>query len=123
MSLNPGTPEFQSIGPNPPQGPVSQWERIYDLPMDLTIELGSTHLRLSALAQLNAGHTIVLDQLVGEPVNCRLNGVLVARGEIGVQGDQYTVQIQEVLTQARPQEGHWNDEGIDHDDEDGGTAE
>jgi len=123
MSLDTGVPEFQPVSSNPPKGPVSQWERIYDLPMDLTIELGSTHLRLSALAQLNAGHTIVLDQLVGEPVNCRLNGVLVARGEIGVQGDQYTVQIQEVLTQARPREGHWNEDGIDHDDSDGGAVE
>jgi flagellar motor switch protein FliN/FliY len=101
MALNspPQSPEFQPVDPQPPTGTVFHWERIHDLPMDLTVELGSTQIPLQAIAQLAPGHTIVLDQLVGEWVDCRLNGVLVARAEIGVQGDQYTIQIQEVLTQ------------------------
>ena len=111
-----GIPEFQPLTPSGTRKTAPRWERIHDLPMDLTIELGTSRIPLSDLAHLDAGHTIVLDQLVGEPVNCRLNGVLVARGEIGVQGDQYTVQIQEVLTNAPTGEASgWGDRTASED--------
>lgn len=93
------TPAFTPLTEHPPGNEPAQWTRIQDVPLTMTIELGHTTLNLQALAQLGPGHTIVLDQFVGEPVVCRLNGVLVARGEIGVQGDRYTVQIREVITE------------------------
>jgi flagellar motor switch protein FliN/FliY len=46
---------------------------------------------------MGPGHTIELEKQAGEPLDVRVNGRLVARGEAVVVGDRYAIRIVELI--------------------------
>lgn len=63
---------------------------IMDIPIDVQIVLGNSHMHVATLMNLTEGATIALDRKIGEPVDVIVNGRLIGRGEITVLEDDNT---------------------------------
>ncbi len=68
-----------------------------DVSLELTVELGRTRMAIGEIAELGQGSIIELDKLAGEPVDVRVNGVLLAAGEVIVLDDVFGVRITRLL--------------------------
>lgn len=73
---------------------------VLDVPVSLTIELGSCQLPMREVLQLNIGSVVQLDKPADAPVELNVNGKLIARGEVVVIEDRFGVKITEVLGSA-----------------------
>lgn len=69
-----------------------------DVQLDVTIELGRTHMHLEEVLQLQKGAVVPLDKLAGDPVDIFINGRLIARGEVLVLNDNFCVRVAELIT-------------------------
>ena len=67
-----------------------------DLPVTLTVELGSCQLPMRDVLALAAGSIVQLDKLAGTPVELRANRKLVARGEVVLVEDHLGIRITEL---------------------------
>ena len=79
--------------PNPPNLDV-----LLDVPVNLTVELGSCHMPMREVLQLSAGSVVQLDKVADEPVQLSVNRKLVARGEIVVVENHYGIKITEIIS-------------------------
>jgi flagellar motor switch protein FliN/FliY len=70
---------------------------VLDVPVSLTIELGSCQLAMKDVLQLNIGSVVQLDKPADAPVELSVNGKLIARGEVVVVEDRFGVKITEVV--------------------------
>jgi flagellar motor switch protein FliN/FliY len=70
---------------------------VLDVPVSLTIELGSCQLPMREVLQLDAGSVVQLDKPADAPVELSVNGKLIARGEVVVIEDRFGVKITEVI--------------------------
>ena len=66
---------------------------VLDVPVSLTIELGSCQLPMKEVLQLNVGSVVQLDKPADAPVELTVNGKLIARGEVVVIEDRFGVKI------------------------------
>lgn len=71
--------------------------RVMDLPLEVTVELGRTQLKVKEILDLKIGAVVELDRLAGEPVDLRVNGRLVGKGEVVVVDDSFAVKITQIL--------------------------
>jgi flagellar motor switch protein FliN/FliY len=72
-------------------------EMVLDIPLSLSVELGSTKMLINDLLQLGQGSVIELTKLVGEPLEVLVNKKLIARGEVVVVNEKFGVRITEVI--------------------------
>jgi flagellar motor switch protein FliN/FliY len=75
---------------------------VLDVPVSLTIELGSCQLPMKEVLQLDVGSIVQLDKPADAPVELSVNGKLIARGEVVVIEDRFGVKITEVLGHNAP---------------------
>lgn len=101
-------PEEMTAGP-PPSAVSSAQDAeaatlglMLDLPLDVTVELGRTTMRLGEALALQAGSIIELDRLPGESLDMHVNDRLVARGEVVVVNDALGLRITEIIGQESP---------------------
>lgn len=72
-------------------------DMIMDIPVTLSVELGSTRLSIRELLDLAKGSIVELDGLAGEPMEVLINGYLVAHGEVVVVEDKYGIRITDIV--------------------------
>jgi len=72
-------------------------EMLLDIPIQMSVELGSARMAIHELLQLVEGSIIELDKMAGEPLDIRANNKLVARGEVVVVDDKIGVRITDVV--------------------------
>ncbi len=72
-------------------------EMLLDIPIELSVELGSAHMAIHELLQLVEGSIVELDKLAGEPLDIRANDRLIARGEVVVVDDKIGVRVTDVV--------------------------
>jgi flagellar motor switch protein FliN/FliY len=75
---------------------------VLDVPVSLTIELGSCQLPMKEVLQLGIGSVVQLDKPADAPVELSVNGKLIARGEVVVIEERFGVKITEVIGAAAP---------------------
>ena len=73
-------------------------KKFLDLPLLVEVVVGSTKLTLGEILNLGPGSVVELDNLVEEPVDIKVNGKLVAKGEIVVVEDKFGVKITDIIT-------------------------
>lgn len=71
---------------------------VLDIPVDLSLRVGSTDISIRDLVSLVEGSVVALDQDAGAPMDVLVNGTLIAHGEIVVVDDQYGVRLTDVVT-------------------------
>lgn len=74
---------------------------ILDIPVTITMQVGHAEIPIRNLLQLNQGSVIELDRVAGEPLDVKVNGTLVAHGEVVVVNDRYGIRLTDVIS---PQE-------------------
>jgi flagellar motor switch protein FliN/FliY len=70
---------------------------VLDVPVSLTIELGSCQLPMRDVLQLTVGSVVQLEKSADAPVELSVNGKLIARGEVVVIEDRFGLKITEVI--------------------------
>ncbi|GAB3480943.1 flagellar motor switch protein FliN [Marinomonas epiphytica] len=85
--------------PAVPQGSIgSDLDLIMDIPVNLSMELGSTEIAIRTLMQLTQGSVVELDRFAGEPLDVLVNGTLIAHGEVVVVNDKYGIRLTDVVS-------------------------
>jgi len=77
---------------------TSSRDLVMDIPVSLSVELGQTQLEVRDVLGLGAGSVIELNKLQEEPVDVRINGRLIARGEIVLVRNNLAVKISELIS-------------------------
>ncbi len=75
-------------------------EVVLDIPVTMSMEVGSTEISIRNLLQLNQGSVIELDRLAGEPLDVLVNGTLIAQGEVVVVGEKFGIRVTDVISPA-----------------------
>lgn len=70
---------------------------VMDIPVSLSVELGQTQLEVRDVLNLAAGSIVELNRPQEEPVDIRINGRLIARGEIVLVKNNLAVKISELV--------------------------
>lgn len=70
---------------------------LYDVPLNVTVELGRTKRSVREVLELSQGSIIELDKLAGEPVDIYVNQQRIARGEVVVIEENFGVRVTEII--------------------------
>ncbi len=92
MPLN----ELQNEGTPREVGP--ELDLILDIPVTISMEVGSNSITIRNLLQLNQGSVIELDRLAGEPLDVKVNGTLIAHGEVVVVNEKFGIRMTDVIS-------------------------
>jgi flagellar motor switch protein FliN len=76
----------------------AELERLYDVPVELAVEIGRTEMTIRETLALGPGSIVTLNRLAGEPVDLLVNGKPIARGEVVVLDEEFGLRVTEVLT-------------------------
>lgn len=79
-------------------------DRLSDIPMELSVEIGRTHMTVGETLDLRVGSVVALERLAGEAADLLVNGTAIARGEVVVVDEQYGLRITEILDEQADQE-------------------
>jgi flagellar motor switch protein FliN len=83
---------MSSTSDNPPNLSI-----LLDVPIKLSVELGSCYMSMKDLLQLSLGSVVKLDKVADAPVDIYVNQKLVARGEVVVLDDRFGIKITEII--------------------------
>ena len=78
--------------------PEDQLQVLMDIPLQLSVELGRTKMKIEELLNLGTGSTLVHKNLEGEPLDVLANNTLIARGEVIVENEKYGIRITEIVS-------------------------
>lgn len=78
--------------------PINDINRVLDIPVQLSVELGRTKVPIKHILQLGQGSVVELDALAGEPMDVLVNGYLIAQGEVVVVNDKFGIRLTDVVT-------------------------
>lgn len=71
---------------------------ILDIPVSISMEVGSADISIRNLLQLNQGSVVELDRLAGEPLDVLVNGTLIAHGEVVVVNEKFGIRLTDVIS-------------------------
>lgn len=94
----PAKQEAAPAAPGKDRGEPSEIGRILDIPLQITVQLGSTKMLINDLLQLGQGSVIELSKLVGEPLEVLVNERLVAKGEVVVVNEKFGIRLTEIIS-------------------------
>lgn len=72
-------------------------ELIMSVPIQITVELGKTKKKIKDIAELTVGNIVELNRQAGDQVDVMANGRLIAKGDVVVVDDNYSVRITEII--------------------------
>lgn len=91
-----------SDDPTIAEGPAVSPELIDALTVELTVELGRLTMRLGAIRALQQGEVLSLDRPVGEPLDIRINGRTIAKGEVvATEARRYGIRVTEIVARRK----------------------
>ncbi len=101
LDAEPGTSDI-APAPGPRAGAAANGlELVLDVPVQLSVELGRTKIPIRDVVNIGRGSIIELEGVPGAPLDVRVNGVLVGRGEIVVINEERLgLRFVEVVSQA-----------------------
>ena len=70
---------------------------IKDVPLEVTVELGRTSKSISEILNFAPGTIIELDRIAGEPIDVLVNGKFVAKGEVVVIEESFSVRVTDII--------------------------
>ncbi|MGQ7829955.1 FliM/FliN family flagellar motor switch protein [Altererythrobacter sp. Z27] len=77
--------------------PSTNWAQLVDhVEVVCEVILGTGIISIGRLGQVTAGDIITLDRTPADPVDIRLNGQTIARGEIVTVNDRFAVRVTEI---------------------------
>ena len=94
------TPETEAPQENLLQDIISSpnLDFLLDVPLVIAVELGRRSIPVAELLNLGKGSVLELDKVAGEPLDLRINGRLIARGEAVVVNDKFGVRLTQIVS-------------------------
>jgi len=89
--------KFPPLESKPSVSEPDNIELLFDIPLQLTVELGRTTMSIKEVLALTSGSVIELDKLTGESAELLVNGKLIARGEVVVVDENFGLRITEII--------------------------
>jgi flagellar motor switch protein FliN/FliY len=121
------TIEYEQFEQSPASNGASHGEadlsRLSEIPMELGVEIGRTHMTVGETLSLRVGSVIELERDAGAPADLLVNGTPVARGEVVVIDERYGLRITEILDGQGAEEPHANGAVHESDSADPGEAD
>jgi len=71
---------------------------ILDIPVNISLQIGSSKISIRNLLKLNQGSVVELERLAGEPLDVMVNGTLIAHGEVVVVNEKYGIRLTDVIS-------------------------
>ena len=71
---------------------------IMDVPIEVTVELGRASKKIKEILEFAPGAIVELDKLAGEPIDVLVNGKPVAKGEVVVVDENFSVRITDIVS-------------------------
>jgi flagellar motor switch protein FliN/FliY len=90
--------EFEPLEPRRASSSDRNLDLLLDVPLQVTVELGRTRMRIRDVLSLGIGAVIELERAAGEPVDLYVNDRLFARGEVVVIEENFGVRVTEILS-------------------------
>lgn len=91
---------FGQLGPGAKGEGQKNLDLLLDVEIPIAVEVGRTQMSLEDILQLVPGSVVALDKKAEEPVDLRVNGKLVARGEVVLVDDTYGLRITQIVDAA-----------------------
>ncbi|SMF72638.1 flagellar motor switch protein FliN [Allosphingosinicella indica] len=92
MSTNPETAVAEPVAEG-----GRNFRLLADIPLRLSVEVGSAALRLSELMELSEGGVVELDRQAHELLDIMVNGTLVAKGEVVTVNGRFGIRVVEIV--------------------------
>lgn len=86
------------VGTEPAAG--RNYRLLADVPIRLSVEVGSTSLKLAELLDLAEGSVVELDRQAHELLDIMANGTLIARGEVVTVNGRFGIRVVDVVEAA-----------------------
>jgi flagellar motor switch protein FliN/FliY len=77
--------------------PVINTEVLQNIPVNISVEVGRTKIKIKDLLKLKQGSVLELERLAGEPLDLLVNNTVVAQGEIVLVNERYGVRLTHVV--------------------------
>ena len=90
----------RAAGDNGADALVRDLEFLYEVPLQVSVEVGRARILHKDLLQMGEGYVVELDKMAGEPLDLYVNGRLIARGEAVRIGDKFGIKLTEVVSQS-----------------------
>ncbi|MGW8195899.1 MAG: flagellar motor switch protein FliN [Desulforhopalus sp.] len=71
---------------------------LYDIPLQVSVEIGRSKILLRDLLKMGEGYVIELNKLAGEPLDLYVNSHLIARGEAVMVGEKFGIRLTDVVS-------------------------
>ncbi len=81
---------------NKERGSTENLRVLENIEVKLTVEVGSTEIKIRDLLRLNEGSVVELDRLAGDPLDILANGTTIAKGEVVMVGERFGIRFTEV---------------------------
>jgi flagellar motor switch protein FliN/FliY len=92
------SPDELSAGTAAGDGADINLDLVLDIPVNVSLRVGSTEISIRDLVQLMEGSVVALDRDASEPMDVLVNGTLIAQGEIVVVDDRFGVRLTDVVS-------------------------
>ncbi len=69
-----------------------------DIPLEISVEIGNTELPLEEILRLAPNSIVELDKFINQPVDLKVNGKLVAKGELYTVENNFAIKITSIIT-------------------------
>ncbi|HEX7873707.1 MAG TPA: flagellar motor switch protein FliN [Sphingobium sp.] len=96
MSDMSDAPRLEDLAADLPAG--RNFRMLADIPVRMSVEVGSTQLRLAEIMNLTEGSVVELDRQADELLDIMVNGTLVARGEVVTVNGRYGIRVVEIAS-------------------------
>ena len=74
-----------------------------NVPVTVTVELGSAKMTVKELEALSQGSVIELNLLAGEPLTFLVNGKKIAYGEVVVVNEKFGIRLTDIIGEQEPE--------------------
>jgi len=88
--------EAQTVPETKERGSSENLRVLENIEVKLTVEVGSTEIKIRDLLKLNEGSVVELDRLAGDPLDILANGTTIAKGEVVMVGERFGIRFTEV---------------------------
>jgi len=86
------------LDPQEPDAPLGKLDFILDVPLQITVNLGTTKMLIKELLQLGQGSVVELEKMAGEPMDVLIGDRLIARGEVVVVNEKFGIRLTDIVS-------------------------
>lgn len=90
--------DFQQLKATDRVSGMNNLDFILEVPLHVSVHIGSTRMLIKDLLQLGQGSIIELNKFAGEPMDVFVNDKLIAKGEVVVVNDKFGIRLTDILS-------------------------